>query len=120
LYVQYKKKRDEYRVHMFRGGVIDVTQKRAVNQEDRTETFNRQIRNHGNGWVFCREDVDPPDAVWGQAYSAVRALGLEFGAVDVIWNDHYQTAYVLEVNTAPGLEGTTLERYVEAIRSIMQ
>ncbi|MNY63636.1 hypothetical protein D3C86_2006230 [compost metagenome] len=51
---------------------------------------------------------------------AVNAIGLTFGAVDVIWNEYRHQAYVLEVNTAPGLTGTTLEKYAEAFRGLMQ
>jgi glutathione synthase/RimK-type ligase-like ATP-grasp enzyme len=40
------------------------------------------------------------------------ASGLDFGAVDVIWNERQQRAYVLEINSAPGLEGTTIDDYV--------
>ncbi|MNY81884.1 hypothetical protein D3C86_2236870 [compost metagenome] len=49
---------------------------------------------------------------------AVNALGLDFGAADVIWNDHRKQAFVLEVNTAPGLTGTTLEKYAKALKEI--
>ena len=43
----------------------------------------------------------------------LKELGLDFGAVDVIWNEHESKAYVLEINTAPGLEGSTVEDYKE-------
>jgi glutathione synthase/RimK-type ligase-like ATP-grasp enzyme len=48
---------------------------------------------------------------------AVAALGLDFGGVDVIWNERRQMAYVLEVNTACGLEGQTVNDYAEAFRA---
>ena len=54
------------------------------------------------------------DHVRAQSVAAVRSLGLDFGAVDVV--ERQNKAYVLEVNTAPGLVGTTLEKYVDAIR----
>jgi D-alanine-D-alanine ligase-like ATP-grasp enzyme len=41
---------------------------------------------------------------------------LDFGAVDVIWNEKQQRAYVLEVNTAPGLEGQTVDDYARGIK----
>ena len=47
------------------------------------------------------------------AVNAVKALGLDFGAVDIIYNEKENQYYVLEVNTAPGLEGTTLIKYAE-------
>jgi D-alanine-D-alanine ligase-like ATP-grasp enzyme len=37
--------------------------------------------------------------------------GLDFGAVDVIWNAQKEKPYVLEINTAPGLEGQTIADY---------
>jgi D-alanine-D-alanine ligase-like ATP-grasp enzyme len=49
------------------------------------------------------------------AIGSVNILGLNFGAVDVIYNEKENKYYVLEVNTAPGLSGTTLEKYVDAI-----
>ena len=39
----------------------------------------------------------------------------DFGAFDVIYNQKKNQAFVLECNTAPGIEGTTLDNYVEAI-----
>ena len=113
LYVKYKKKRKEFRVHVFHSQVIDVTEKRK--QRDYEGEVNTKIRNHGNGWVFCREDLDIPHDLYEQALWAVDCLGLDFGAVDIIWNQREDKSYVLEVNTAPGLEGTTLNNYVQAI-----
>jgi D-alanine-D-alanine ligase-like ATP-grasp enzyme len=44
---------------------------------------------------------------------AVAALGLDFGAVDII-EDKEGNFYVLEINTAPGLEGHTVTSYAKA------
>jgi hypothetical protein len=115
LYVEYKKKRYEYRVHVFKGEVIDTQQKKKRNADDRPATFNTFIRNHDNGWVYCRDDIDSDIFRDALAILAVEALGLDFGAVDIIYNEHENQNYVLEVNTAPGLEGSTLEKYVEVL-----
>lgn len=112
LYTKYVKKRDEYRVHIFNDEVIRVQHKRKRREDDEVDY---KIRNHDNGWVFCVQDVEPPEDVISQARHAMAASGLCFGAVDVIYNAHYDKAYVLEINTAPGLEGTTLADYAEAI-----
>ena len=118
LYVKYIKKQDEYRVHVFEGNIIDIQQKRKKREVDNDE-IDYKVRSHANGWVFCRDNLNPPPSILSDATSAVAALGLDFGAVDIIWNEHHGTSYVLEVNTAPGLEGTTLSKYVEAITGAM-
>lgn len=113
LYVQYKKKKKEFRVHVFKGEIIDVTQKKK--RKDFEGEVNTKIRNYGNGWVYCREDIVEPNDLREQAIRAVQSLGLDFGAVDAIYNEKENKSYVLEVNTAPGLEGTTIEAYKNAI-----
>lgn len=119
LYVKYIKKEREYRIHVFGGRVIDVQQKRR-RHEVPNEQVNWQVRNYRNGFTYCRDNVDvPPDGMCDQAIAAVAALGLDFGAVDIIWNARTGNSYVLEVNTAPGLEGTTIQKYVEAIELIL-
>jgi glutathione synthase/RimK-type ligase-like ATP-grasp enzyme len=108
LYTKYIKKKKEFRVHVFNNEVIDVQEKRR--SMDSNTGF--LIRNHANGFVFCRDNLIEPRDLRAVATHAVRALGLDFGAVDIIWNEHYNRCYALEVNTAPGLEGTTLQTYI--------
>jgi len=114
LYVEYLKKKEEFRVHVFGGKVIDIQQKRR-RLEVPDEKVNWQVRNHDNGWVFARTDIVCPDGVKNAACLAISALNLDFGAVDIGWNSHTETACVYEVNTAPGLEGTTIDSYFSAI-----
>ena len=117
LYVKYMKKRDEYRIHVGRMGIIAI-QKKAI--PNGTEPIDTRIRNHHNGYVFVRGDVNPPVSVLEQATLAIGALGLDFGAVDIIYNHHHQRATVLEVNTAPGLEGQTITDYANYFRNLIQ
>lgn len=114
LYVKYKKKRKEFRVHVFKGRAIDVQEKRRERGVEREGDMGF-VRNRANGWVFCRDNIIEPDDLREQSILAVKALGLDFGAVDIIWNERENKSYVLEVNTAPGLEGTTLQKYTQAI-----
>lgn len=117
LYVKYIKKQHEYRIHVFKDEVIDIQHKRKRRE---TEDVNYQIRNHENGWIFARNEIVAPEAqVLQEAVKATQALRLDFGAVDIIWNQRQQRAYVLEVNTAPGLEGQTVDKYTEAILGLL-
>jgi len=109
LYVKYMKKKHEYRVHVI-GEHTDVQQKRK-RQETPNEEVDYQVRNFANGWVYCREDLAIPLGMEDLAVRTVRQLGLDFGAVDIIWNQQQNLMTVLEVNSAPGLEGQTLEFY---------
>jgi hypothetical protein len=115
--------RDEYRVHVFHGEVIDVVQKRKMSSEKLEEEgliYDPHVRNHDKGWVFSREGIDVPESVRQAAIAATVAVGLDFGAVDIIVRRNaLSQAFVLEINTAPGLEGTTLTRYAEAIRRLI-
>jgi glutathione synthase/RimK-type ligase-like ATP-grasp enzyme len=107
----YEKKRAEYRVHVINGVVVDVQQKR----KKRGEKSDPKVRSHLNGWVFCRESVEAPKQVLDASIRALAAVGLDFGALDVGWNEKKQRPCVYEVNSAPGIEGTTIERYADAL-----
>jgi glutathione synthase/RimK-type ligase-like ATP-grasp enzyme len=115
LYTLYRKKREEYRIHVFKGRVFDQQQKRRSTSDGRWQGDNR-IRNSAGGWVFAREDVHAPRPVLEAATKAVGALGLDFGAADCGYSVGKDSATVYEVNTAAGLTGTTLEQYRRAFR----
>lgn len=123
LFCKYIPKLSEFRVHIFRGRVLDVAQKklRKTDQEGREvdpDNVNWRIRSYSNGFVFAREDIKVPDSVINESLAAFNCIrGLDFGAFDVIYNKKRNQAYVLECNTAPGIEGTTLENYTEAFRN---
>lgn len=116
LYTRYIKKASEFRVHVAFGSVIDV--QRKVRDPDR-EIVDWQVRSHQNGFIYVRNDVHAPEDVRSQALKVMRHTGLEFGAVDVIWNEREQRAYVLEVNTAPGITGQTTRSYGDAFRAYL-
>ena len=102
---------------MFKNEVIDVVQKRLRNGVKDQEGRNEYIRNLANGWIFAHENVNCPDNVKQEALKAVAALELDFGAVDVVV-DKEGKAYVLEVNTAPGLENQqTIQAYTNAFNN---
>jgi len=53
-----------------------------------------------------------------EAIKGVEALGLQFGAVDCVM-DSAGKAWVIEVNTGPGLEGTAFKNYVTAFTKVI-
>jgi len=116
VYVKYFPKKYEFRVHVFNGKVIDYVQKRKRNDINELE-YDKYVRSYKNGWVFCRENAIVKESIKTLAVDAVKALGLDFGAVDIVMLGNGK-ARVLEVNTAPALENTTLESYVNAIKEL--
>ena len=116
LYTRYIPKTNEYRVHVA-GSHVWIDRK-ARNYAVPAEEVNWKIRNHSNGFIYER-DVEAPVEVYDVGVTAIEALSLDFGAVDVVWNNYYRRAYVLEVNTAPGMVGQTLDKYVEGISQIL-
>lgn len=115
LYTKHLRHKREFRIHVFNGAIIDQAEKlRKRGFEDR----NSWIRNHDNGWVFCRGNIQVPDVVRQEAVKACQVLGLDFGAVDVAYREKENRAFVFEVNTAPGMEGQTINSYVQAIQRL--
>ena len=117
VFVKYIPKKTEYRVHVVQGKVIDVQQK--VKKKD-AMIVEWKIRSHKNGFIFQRENISPHGDVLNQAIAAIKEIGLDFGAVDVIWNNHRKKAYVLEINSAPGLEGSSVENYTKALEEAVK
>ena len=97
--------------------MIDIQQKRKVNGFINSGN-NKYIRNHPNGWVFCRDNVTCPPEIKAISIEAVSALDLDFGAVDIGFHETYGPC-IYEVNTAPGLEGTTIHKYANTIRELL-
>lgn len=117
LYTKFINKTNEFRVHVFNGKIIDYIEKKKVSAERRGSTFNKYISSITCGWVFSHSNVRDIPEVRDIAIKSVKALGLDFGAVDIVYADGLP--YVLEVNTAPGLSGVTLVKYANALRAYM-
>lgn len=102
----------EYRIHVVNGEVIRVQRKYLEHPDKRT---SEHIKNHDNGYVFKAPQKTLNKSRLEAAVKAVEALGLDFGAVDLVI-DHNGLEYVLEVNTAPACSPLTLSAYVEAFK----
>lgn len=91
----------EYRVHIFKGRSIRISEKSFADNNDKHDYITvRPQHNIGH--------------VRRAAKKAIKAIGLDFGAVDILAND--ERCWVLEVNAAPGLGGTMPAVYAKAFR----
>ena len=122
LYTQYIPKRDEYRVHLIRREDMPVNPmlvtRKARNTAVPDDDVNWQVRTHRNGFVYVTPQLPTAEIerLRRIANETLGALSLDFGAVDIIYNSRSDTYYVLEVNTAPGLEGRTIDFYANGFR----
>lgn len=109
--------RREFRIHVMNGVVTYIQQKRRRDGYQDLENFSMQIRNHHTGWIYATSDINVNQAGINAAIAAINALGLDFGAVDII--TRRDDAWVLEVNTAPGLTGTNLETFANNLVKVV-
>jgi glutathione synthase/RimK-type ligase-like ATP-grasp enzyme len=96
-------RRRELRVHVAFGQVVLAQQKRRREGYRAMEEYSNVVRNFDTGWIYATSTVVMSDETKALALASVESLGLDFGAVDII--THEDRAWVLEVNTAPGLAG---------------
>lgn len=122
LYTLRCKKKWEYRVHVVLGDIVRIQQKKRLSSEHLQELGitpnNGLVRSYNQGYRFTTNLDHPLDSdiiknMSDQAIKAVKALGLDFGAVDILLNSKGKPT-ILEVNTAPGIEGGTVEAYAAA------
>lgn len=116
LYTEYIPNEREYRLHVCNGVVVSVQRKYLENPAIDNGGY---IKNHSHGYVFKTPERELNNTRKEAAIAAVSALGLDFGAVDLII-DAEGKEYVLEVNTAPSLSPLRVEQYLEALRPLLQ
>ena len=116
LYTKQVKAAKEFRVHVFNNEVIDYA-KKGRRADIELSDAARLIRSYASGWVFMREGVELPEVVASTALEAIKALNLDFGAVDIatISGSHDTKCVVYEVNTACGMQNSTINAYSNAI-----
>lgn len=120
FYTSYLPKERQFRVHVIGASTRTrelIHRHETENTPGLPDALSQPVWNHGTGFTYRVVQGDRPKGVIPQAKAAIAALGLDFGAVDVIV--HEGTPYVTEVNTAPGLSDATLPWYVEKLTELV-
>ena len=109
--------KEEYRIHSFlgksiRAGVKVLRDGYSLIGEPKASTW---IRSYDGGWRVRYDNFQSNKKMREMAHAAVKALGLDFGAVDMGLDSAGQL-WVFEVNRGPGLEGGSITAYVNAIK----
>ena len=111
-YMEYIEEPREFRVHIVKGNSIKISEKH--------KRYNAETGEFEEGSWTYPERFMRKISLRTIAKDAVDALGLDFGAVDILYKkvDDEPKFYVLEVNCAPNLtesvNNDTLDRYVRA------
>ena len=107
----------EYRLTVVGDEVICYQKKVPLSNHPTPSDPN--IRTTGGGWGFevVSSNTIPPSAD-AEAVAAVKALGLDFGGVDLIASGRH--AYVLTVNTDPHLTPYCAEKLSEALKEYIR
>ena len=105
---KYIDKKSEYRVHIL--GDYDTIVNVKIPDEDK-ENSDLVVRSKNNGWIQVTYNGEFKDELIELARKVIKILNYDFGAVDIIRRKN--RLYVLEVNSAPGLEDCKLKRYAD-------
>lgn len=111
VYTKYVPKKKEFRVHIFKDRVVAVLEKRRRNGV----SGDVRIRNTANGYVFCREGVEEPIGIRELALKARGVTKSDFAGVDIGFNVKKNHLFVIECNSAPGIEGSNVIDYCNEI-----
>lgn len=76
------------------------------------------VRSNRKGWKFSHVKTINKD-MEKLAVKALKAIGLDFGAVDCCV-DAEGKPWIIEINSGPGLDGTTLKAYVEKFNAVVE
>lgn len=104
---------DEWRLHFIRTPNGNLKLLRSGLKLPSRPDFHPWVKSHRLGWKLSYVG-GAPEAHVAEARKAMAALQLDFGAVDISTLSSGDPV-VLEVNTCPGLEAPTLQRYVEGM-----
>lgn len=105
-------KKDEYRLFILNDRIIEANIKRCPENQS-----TPMVRNKENGCFFARVRVADLDReLKNAARSAIREIGLDFGAVDCATIQESPGITIFEVNSAPGL----IPRKIELLKTKLE
>ena len=113
VYTKYKKKKREFRVHVFKDQVVAVVEKKRKKEFDGER--DTKIRNLANGYVFIQTVENEPEGLRTLALAASKVSASDFRGVDIGYNAKKDELFVIEVNSAPGIQGSNVNKYLEAM-----
>jgi len=111
----------EYRIHILRDKCIRLSRKLPMRTRENVHPF---IRSFSRGWKLRDKTgwnhiPDLEDKAIKECKRALKVLGLDFGAIDVVIQKETELPYILEVNTAPRLNKLGRKKYLKAFKNLL-
>lgn len=106
--------------------IANIADKNKVNLDEQTMNYvldnlgkreehpDQIIKSNTRGWKFSQIKTAKAE-LKEAAVNAVKAIGLDFGAVDCCIIEDGKP-FIIEVNTGPGLQGSSFDAYVTAFK----
>lgn len=123
LYTKYTKGKYEYRIHFTELGIFSIKRKARRQGSIPLEEENKYIKSRNNGWILI--DITPSirtqitEELNSTLIQFCKKSNLSFGAADVSYNESQNKYYILEINSAPGIQNSTIYSYLDNLTNLI-
>lgn len=120
VYTKYIKKKREFRVNLFKHKFVNMREKL---KQASSESKDSHIRSSANGFTttHCRP---MPEAlrqrIIALAVAAAPVSESDFIGVDICYNEYKDLVFLLEVNSGPSIEGSSVNDFVKVMLENVQ
>lgn len=117
VFTKYIKKKREFRVNCFQHKVMNIREKKR----QAGATGDTYIRNTANGYTTTHCGPMSPALrarIEDLASKACAVSPSDFIGVDICYNEFKDLVFVLEVNSGPSIEGSSIQDFVKAMQNV--
>jgi len=115
VFTKYISHKREFRVNLFKHKLVNVREKKKIVG---FKGGDFHIRNLTNGYITAKCSSYPHQIV-ELAEKASLCSESDFIGVDIGYNELKDFAFVIEVNSGPSIEGSSVQDFVKAIKNEM-
>lgn len=115
VFTKYIKKKREFRVNLFKHKVVNIREKVKVGPSG----TDSHVRSSSNGYTttHCRPMTAAlKERLIALAEAASPVSESDFIGVDICYNEFKDLVFVLEVNSGPSIEGSSVKDFVKAMQ----
>lgn len=114
IYTKLLKKKREFRVNCFQGKVVNIREKKL--QKGFEPSLIRSIENGYTTTYPSPMSENLISRVKTLAEQASLVSESDFTGVDIGYNEFYDKVFVLEVNSGPSIEGSSVDDFIKVIQ----